>query len=182
MPADGDRFLGSLEIGAAKIAERHPAPAKPVEVARADPQPKETARPGGKEMEFSDADPSAKEDNSDDDDKDKDKDKEKEKAKTKEAPKAAPRKGNASPKVKLVNIPRSAKDYPNGDLQDLARSYEKERDSFRDVAPRGRFWSVSARALSSGSAARRCGRCSRSSVPRQASITSARFRARSCRR
>ena len=33
VPADGDRFLGSLEIGAAKIAERHPAPAKPVEVA-----------------------------------------------------------------------------------------------------------------------------------------------------
>jgi hypothetical protein len=44
---------------------------------------------------------------------------------------------SVGPAVSLSQIPRNAKNYPTEDLQDLPRSFDSEREGFRDVGPAG---------------------------------------------
>jgi hypothetical protein len=106
LPTNADRFLGSLEIGGANLADRPLV------------QPEEVK---DREITVKEADTGE----------------EKSKAAPKSPAKAPSRKSAAAPKITVSSIPRNAKSYPAEDLQDLSRSFEKERDGFRDVGPAG---------------------------------------------
>ena len=109
LPANADRFLGSLEIGAAKEAAG--------------------ARARVKAAETEDSEANVKEADTGED---------KAKSASKSSGKTAGRKSNAAAKVTISRIPRNAKSYPAEDLEDLSRSYfGKEREGFRDVGPAG---------------------------------------------
>jgi hypothetical protein len=61
------------------------------------------------------------------------------KAKDKAAPKSAAKPANkkSTGKITFSNIPRNAKSYAAEDIQDLDRSFERDREGFRDVGTAG---------------------------------------------
>ncbi len=134
IPANADRFLGSLEIGSAKRADRIPAT-----VATPAPAPARVETPDPVTVvETDDPETTGKEadagmDKAESADKGVDKDK------PKDAPKAsAPaRKPNVPVKITVSRISRNAKSYPSEDLQDLPRSFRTDSESFRDLGPAG---------------------------------------------
>ncbi len=108
LPPNADRFLGSLEIGEAKVAAKsRPKIEDPDEVgttAKDDDNQGDQTKPASKTP----------------------------------PPKPAARPSTASPKVTISRIPRGAKPYPAQDLADVSRSYAgRDRDGFRDVGPEG---------------------------------------------
>jgi hypothetical protein len=107
VPANADRFLGSLEIGGVNVVDR--------------PGVNKTEKVEDAEITVKEADTGE----------------EKSKAASKTPAKATSRKSAAPPKITVSSIPRNAKSYPAEDLQDLSRSFGKDRDGFRDVGPAG---------------------------------------------
>lgn len=65
-----------------------------------------------------------------DDDKDKDDD-------PKDPAKPAPKKSNAPTKVTISRMPKNARPYASSDIENLGRSFERDRDAFRDLGPEG---------------------------------------------
>jgi len=107
VPTEADRFFGSLEIGLAKATE----------VARAKP-----AKPA--EPKAGEASVMVEEDDTIDD-----------------GPKApaqsAVRKPAAPTKITISRMPKNTKSYRDENLEDLSRSFARDREGFRDVGPAG---------------------------------------------
>ena len=126
IPSDADRFLGSLDIGRAKVAEvvraRPSKPEKPVEPEVVRARPSKPEKPVEPEVE--EAPVMVKEDETPD-----------------ESPKASAKPAGRKPgtplKITLSRMPKSAKSYPAEDLEDLSRSFARDREGFRDVGPAG---------------------------------------------
>lgn len=137
--ADGDRFLGSFEIGVAKKREqaraRFELPLDDVAKAEAPPGkpalPRESARD-----EFLVGEPAGKEAMTD-----ADVDEGKAKAdvgQAKAEPRTSAKKPTVLTRVTISRVPRDAKKYPSDRLVDLPRSFaERDRDAFRDLGPEG---------------------------------------------
>ena len=56
---------------------------------------------------------------------------------SKDTGKSSTKKSNASAKVTISRMPRNAKPYADTELEDLSRSFAKDRDGFRDIGPEG---------------------------------------------
>ncbi len=127
VPADAGRFLGSLALGADRLAElarATPSPSPAVEPARSADRGRDKAGDRDKAMEFAGGDGAGEAEV------------EVEAARPAEKEKPAPRKAQA--KVSIGRIPRDAKEHPAEDLVDLSRSsFGRDRDGFRDLGPAG---------------------------------------------
>ena len=149
LPADADRFLASLEIGGVKAAARGPGKAEEPVAARTEPAAPapgggRSNDPGQATRDRAKADaagaPPARTETADGVEVTVEGDKPDEPSKPESnSPASAPtRKSTGPAKLVISRIPRSAKPYPQQDLEDLTRSFaEKERDGFRDVGPAG---------------------------------------------
>ena len=125
LPADADRFLGSLEIGAAKVAATDRRQRDGTAAAAPKPAPSDRAKPDegeGTEIVFDSSDTAE----------------DKSASASKSPPKATSRKPSGPVKLTISRIPKSAKPYPAENLEDLPRSFfGRDRDGFSDVGPEG---------------------------------------------
>ena len=56
---------------------------------------------------------------------------------SKDAEKPAAKKSNAPIKVTISRMPRNARPYADADIENLSRSFARDRDGFRDLGPEG---------------------------------------------
>lgn len=132
LPNDTDRFLGSLEIGEAKVVvasrPETAAPAPSPAAAMPDRGGAQAAAPPKAEQPAAD-DVTVEVVDSDED---------KAKPATDAPEKPAPKKSNGPTKLTISRIPKSAKNYPPESLNDLPHSFvQREREGFRDLGPAG---------------------------------------------